>query len=108
MASKGRRCARTGTGQGDTNHDNAALQRILNNEEPMAIASQGLFCGNSCRVKGAVCGFNCVPLAQATNVIDPEGRLGITEQELADIKQNFPELRRAVAHKVEVELNKLR
>jgi hypothetical protein len=86
----------------------AALQGVLNQSSEIA-ASLGGVCGNGCTVFGSICGLGCTPLrADAPHVIDREGTLGITKEELAEIKQNFPELRQAVARQVEWELNKLK
>ena len=86
----------------------ATLQGVLN-QKPVVEASAGGVCGNGCSVLGMICGFGCTPIVmEAPHLIDREGSLGITKEELAEIQQNFPELRQAVARQVEVELNKLK
>ena len=87
----------------------AKLQASLKLQPGLIQASSGGFCGKGCTgVEGKVCGLDCKPKASATDVIDREGRLGLTAKDLTDIRKDFPKLRQAVARQIEVHLNKLR
>lgn len=70
---------------------------------------EGLVCGGGCLGgNGALCGFNCEPRADVPDVIDPEGKLGLTAQDLANIRNDLPKLRQAVADQLQTHLQQLR
>src|SRR5262245_5482666 len=69
----------------------------------------GSICGLGCNPgAGALCGFGCNPPLAAQDVIDPDGHLGITEKDLADIRSDLPKLRQAVISQLEAQLGELR
>jgi hypothetical protein len=59
-----------------------------------------------------VCGLRCNPTlpdekGRPPYVIDPEGRLGLTDKDIADIRNDMPKLRDALAHEIEASLKRL-
>lgn len=70
----------------------------------------GLVCGGSCGgpVDGLLCGSGCRPKIGAPDVIDPEGRSGLTASDLAQIRNDLPQLRKAVMDQLRTHIHQLR
>jgi hypothetical protein len=69
----------------------------------------GIVCGGSCgEVDGLFCGGSCRPKSGALDVIDPEGRLGLTAKDFTKIRNDLPKLRQAVLDQLETHLHQLR
>jgi hypothetical protein len=75
----------------------------------------GMVCGGGCGGNGTLCGSDCHPTTPETGVIDPtsgvfdpDGRLGFTAKDLADIHNDLPKLRSALAKEIEANLSRLR
>ena len=88
----------------------ARLQTLLT-EIPVAGVgpSGGAVCGLGCRPgAGMLCGFSCRPHLTAKDVTDPDGRLGLTEKDLTDVRTDLPKLRQAIIYQVESHLGALR
>lgn len=84
------------------------LQRLFG-DIPVAGTGGGNVCGLGCNPgTGALCGFSCRPPAAARDVIDPDGRLGLTAKDLDDIRRDLPKLRLAVVDQVESHLGHIR
>lgn len=84
----------------------------LTNDIPMA---SGGFCGGGCRpfdgpINGVFCGFSCRPtlIAGAQGVVDQDGSLGFTAEDLASVRKDLPKLRQAIIYQIEANLAALR
>jgi hypothetical protein len=82
-------------------------------KDPFGVA--GFVCGGGCGGNGSICGSDCHPVTPETGVIDPtsgvfdpDGRLGFTAKDLADIHNDLPKLRSVLATEIEANLSKLR
>jgi len=70
---------------------------------------EGLVCGGGCLGgNGALCGGSCGPRAGASDVFDPEGKLGLTAMDLQEIRNSLPKLRKEVLNQLEAHLQQLR
>lgn len=69
----------------------------------------GALCGGNCGgpVDGMLCGGGCRPKIGAPDVIDPEGRLGLTAQDLTAIRNDMPQLRKAVLDQLRTHLHQI-
>lgn len=90
----------------------ARLQEIFVHELKDGPASRGMICGGGCSptdgaVNGFLCGFNC-GAAPRPRMIDPEGVLGLTSEEVSNLRSDIPSLRHAVAYQIELHLKNLR
>lgn len=92
-----------------------ALRDLLGPKLDEAPVTGGFFCGGGCTpidspANGIICGFGCRPalIAGAQGVIDPDGRLGLSEKDIADIRMELPHLRRSVIYQIESQLAALR
>ncbi|NWG26766.1 MAG: hypothetical protein HXY30_20500 [Pseudorhodoplanes sp.] len=70
----------------------------------------GALCGGSCGgpIDGLLCGAGCRPKSGAPDVIDPEGRLGLTAKDLAAIRSDMPQLRKAVLYQLRTHIHQLK
>lgn len=86
------------------------LQSLFADIPTASIGPQGgAVCGAGCRPgAGMLCGLSCRPAAAAQDVVDSDGRLGLTEKDIADIRMDLPKLRQAVVYQVESQLSALR
>ena len=89
------------------------LGMILKEKQPVN-PDDGVICGNGCGDgNGYVCGLRCNPTlpdekkGRPPYVIDPKGRLGLTDKDITDIRNNLPKLRDALAHEIEASLRQL-
>ena len=74
-----------------------------------AASSGGDWCGGDCgHTSGNKCGLKCAVPRGAGDVIDPEGRLGITQAELSQIRAKSPSLRQAVVKELQAQIDRLR
>lgn len=89
----------------------AQLQEMLD-ESPGPIERNGAVCGGNCGGApggtGVLCGLGCRPPAGAPKVLDREGRLGLTADDLNAIRADFPRLRQTVVDQLTAHLNQLR
>ena len=69
----------------------------------------GGLCGGNCGgpIDGMLCGLGCRPKSGAPDVIDPEGRSGLTAQDLAAIRNDMPQLRKAVLDQLRTHLHQI-
>lgn len=94
----------------------ATLQELLRRPPHEIPIAGGGFCGGRCRpdgtgfVNGLLCGFGCRPalIAGAPSVVDPDGTLGLTAEDLTGIRNDLPVLRQAVIYEIEANLKALK
>lgn len=74
----------------------------------------GVLCGGGCgsppgHQVGFACGFGCreALAANAQDVIDPDGALKLTADDLADVRKDLPKLRNALIYEIETHLREL-
>lgn len=91
------------------------LQAILERPDDEALPASGILCGGGCRpdpgpAHGLLCGFSCRPtvIAGAPGIVDPDGALGVTAEDLENVRKSLPRLRRAVVDQIEANLAALR
>src|SRR5690606_4873300 len=83
----------------------ARLQVLLRRPPEPEPAFDGLLCGGNCSGKdGAFCGSTCNPQNDAPDMLDREGKLGLSTADLSEIRNDFPRLRQAVVEQVDMHL----
>jgi hypothetical protein len=89
----------------------AHLRRVLDDVSvtaPDSELAKGGWCGVGCNsTQGNKCGLKCAA-SPGVDVIDPEGRCGITQAELNTLRADLPALRRAVLLELNANVEKLK
>lgn len=92
-----------------------ALQELLGPKLDDVPVTGGILCGGGCAsindaLNGVLCGFGCKPvlIAGAQGVVDSDGVLALTTEDLNALRNDLPKLRGAVVYQIEKHLNALK